>query len=137
MKTVTPANTSRRNGIIIAAVVVIALFLLLRACAPHENRYEKLANNVTVALMKNDVEEVRKYQNAETATKVTRARVGAGADFFNKLGKLKSVKETTPKDAPDRTHEFLLSFSNGEAIERMHLDPDDKIVTFSYKHAGQ
>ena len=138
MKNITPpAAAARRNQIIAFAIAVIVLVLLFRACAPHENKYEKIADQLTVALQQNNVDEVRKYQNAETAAQVNRRRVGQAADFFAPLGKLKSVHENTPKDSGDRNHQFLLTFDKGQVVERMHFDPDDKIVTFAYKPASE
>jgi hypothetical protein len=98
----------------------------------HENRYEKLAHGLTIALQNNDLAGVEKYQNAETATTINRGVVGRIADRLAPLGKLKSVKETTPKDASDRTHEFDVVFEKGTVHEAMKLDPDDKMVHFRY-----
>ena len=136
MKNITPgAPQSRQRQIVIAAVIVIVLVLLVRACAPHENKYEKISREVTVALQQNNVDEVKKYQNAETATQVNRRRVGQAADFFSPLGKLKNVHETTPKDGEERVHEFRLTFDKGVALERFKVDPEDKIVRFAYEKA--
>ena len=76
---------------------------------------------------------VKKYQNAETATQVNRARVGHAADVLGPLGRLQSVKEVTAKGAADRVHDFDLRFKNGGLHETMKLDPEDKIVRFNYQ----
>lgn len=118
-------------AVLIFAVVAFKLFL------PHENRYEKLARDVTVALQNNDVDAVKKYQNAETATRVTRGVVGREADRLAPYGKLKSVKETTPNDGPERTHEFTVAFDKGTIRETIKFDPDMKIVAFHYVKGAQ
>jgi hypothetical protein len=130
-RTVPPA-TAKRNQIIYVAIIVVLIAIIARAFVHHENKYEKIAAGVTQALQANDLAAVQKYQNAETATQVNRARVGHAADVLGPLGKLKSVKETTPKDAPPRVHEFDLAFQNGNVHETMKLDPQDKIVRFNY-----
>jgi len=132
MRNVTPAPRARQNQIVIIAVVVVLAVLVLRACAGGENRYEKIAHGMTQALQNNDVSGVQKYQNAETATQVNRARVGRGADQLAPLGKLKKVKENTPAGDGDRVHEFDLTFANGTVHEKMKLDPQDKVVRFQY-----
>ncbi len=132
MRNVTPAPRARQNQIVIIAVVVILAVLVLRACAGGENRYEKIAHGMTQALQNNDVSGVQKYQNAETATQVNRARVGRGADQLAPLGKLKKVKENTPAGDGDRVHEFDLTFASGTVHEKMKLDPQDKVVRFQY-----
>lgn len=132
MRNVTPAPRARQNQIVIIAVVVVLAVLVLRACAGGENRYEKIAHGMTQALQNNDVSGVQKYQNAETATQVNRARVGRGADQLAPLGKLKKVKENTPAGDADRVHEFDLTFANGTVHEKMKLDPQDKVVRFQY-----
>ncbi len=106
--------------------------LVLRACAGGENRYEKIADGMTHALQANDLAGVQKYQNAETATQVNRARVGRGADQLAPLGKLKKVKENTPAGDGDRVHEFDLTFASGTVHEKIKFDPQDKVVRFAY-----
>ncbi len=129
-------NPRGRQLLIVALVLLIVVFALRTLFGAHENKYEKLAREVTVALQSNDVDAVKKYQNAETATHVTRGVVGRAADVLSPLGKIKSVKETTPKDAPDRTHEFDVAFEKGAIHERMKVDPESKIVTFRYEKAA-
>ncbi len=129
----TTAGNPRGRQLLIGFIVVLLVFELLRLVfGHHQNQYEKLAYNVTVALQNNNLGEVKKYQNAETATLINRGVVGRAADTLAPLGKLKSVKETTPKDAPDRVHEFDVAFDKGAVHEKMKVDPDNKIVHFTY-----
>jgi hypothetical protein len=131
------AVNPRGRQLIVAIVVLIVVIGAIKLFLPHENTYEKIARNVTLALQSNNVDDVKKYQNAETATKVTRGIVGRAADRLAPFGKLKSVKETTPKDAPERVHEFDVTFERGEIHETMKLDPDSKIVAFHYDKVAQ
>jgi hypothetical protein len=128
----TPARSPRGRQLLIALVAVIVILALIKIFAPHENKYEKLARAVTVALQSNDVDAVKKLQNAETATTITRGIVGRAADRLAPLGKLKSVKEVTPQGGADRVHEFDATFDKGAIHEKMKVDPDFKIVHFQY-----
>jgi hypothetical protein len=133
----TAAVNPRGRQLLIALVILILLVGLVKVFGPHANKYETLARDVTTALQRNDVDAVKKYQNAETATTVTRGIVGRAADRLAPLGKLKSVKEVTPQDAPERVHEFDVTFDNGAIHEKMKLDPDSKIVHFQYDKITQ
>ncbi len=132
MRNVTPAPRTRQNQILLIAFAVILVVSILRACSGGENRYEKIADGMTKALQANDLAAVQKYQNAETATQVNRARVGHAADQLAPLGKLKKTKENTPAGDGDRVHEFDLTFASGTVHEKMKLDPQDKVVRFQY-----
>ena len=131
-RNVTPSPAARRNQIIVFAVIIVALVVLIRACSPGENKYEHIARGMTEALVRNDVNAVKNYQNAETATEVNRQGVGHAADLLAPLGRLERVHEVTPKDDPARVHEFDLRFKSGAVHEKMKFDPDDKIVRFHY-----
>jgi hypothetical protein len=115
----------------ILAVVVVAL--LLRACVFHENTYERIARDVTVAIQHNDLAAVNKLQNAQTATTVNHERVGRAADVLAPLGDVKGVKQTAV-NADTRVYDFDLTFAHGKAHERIQFDPERKIVHFGYDH---
>ena len=125
-----PAQTNRRR-LLLGILLLVLLVLLFRACSQHENKYEKIAMDLTVALQNNDITAVDKLQNAETATHVNRGLVGRWADRFAPLGKIKSVKEVTPAGAAARRHEFTVTFEKGVYHEDLGLDPEDKIVHFN------
>ncbi len=118
-----------RQLLTILAVVLVAFFL--RACFFHDNSFEKVARDVTVALEHDDIATVLKYQNAETATEVNRERVGRAADALSPLGSFKDVKQTTV-DNDTRVHEFELTFEHGRVHEKIKFDPAGKIVRFQY-----
>jgi hypothetical protein len=126
------APRARAGQLLILALALVVLILLARACFPGENRYERIAGAVTTALQRNDLGTVQKYENAETAAEMSRVRVAQAADALAPLGALRRVKETTPKDAPPRVHEFDVSFAKGTVHERMQLDPENKVVHFHY-----
>jgi len=134
----TTARNPRGRQFLVAFVAVLLVFEVWRLIfGHHANQFEKLAYNVTAALQNNNLEEVKKYQNAETATLINRGVVGRAADTLAPLGKLKSVKETTPSGSPDRVHEFNVTFDKGEVHEKMKLDPDNKIVHFTYDRVAK
>ena len=137
MRNVTSPPRARQTQTIVLALALVVLVLLARACFPGENTYEKIADGMTQALQRNDVAGVQKYQNAETATTVNRARVGHAADVLVPLGKLKRTKEATPSGDGDRVHEFDLTFEHGTVHEKMKLDPENKVVRFQYDVIAQ
>jgi len=128
-----PGFTPRKRRLFWAGIAVLFAALLFQLLfSHHDNRYEKLAGEVTTALANNDLATVEKYQNAETATHINRGVVGRAADTLAPLGKIKDVRENTPAGDGDRVHEFDVSFEHGIVHEKMKIDPDDKIVAFHY-----
>jgi hypothetical protein len=123
---------ARTNQTFVLVLAIVALILLARACFPGENRYERIARGVTTALQNNDLAAVQRYENAETAAEMSRVRVAQAADAFAALGKIRRVREATPKGDPPRVHEFTVQFANGTVHERMQVDPQDKVVHFHY-----
>jgi len=97
----------------------------------HENRYERLASDVTRAIAADDMRPVEKEFNAIRRPQLEdRAKVGSLSDFVNAEGKLKKVRETTPGDAKAGTHRFIATFEKGERAEDLTVDADGKIVNF-------
>jgi hypothetical protein len=129
----TPNPSARRNQIIILAVFVVVLVVLIRACAGGENRYEKVAHQLTDAVQKNDIDAVKKLENSETAADTNHSRVGHAADLFAPLGKIRRVKENTPPNDGQRVHEFDVTFEQGAAHEKILFDPDGKVFRWAYK----
>jgi len=129
--TVPPAKTNQRN-ILIAAVVIVLVFVLFRTFGPHENKFEKMAGDVTQAIQKNDSAALAKDFDATAREQMTRQRVGAASDALAPLGKLKSVKEDTPAGTADRVHMFVLTFDHGTAREQFKYDLDGKAEGFNY-----
>jgi hypothetical protein len=126
----TTAGPSRRGLLLIVAVVVL-LAVALRGCFFHENAYERIARDVTVAIQRNDYNAVLGYNSAETASRITRAQIGRAADALTPLGEIKSVKEVAV-DTDRRRHEFDLTFAHGKVHETIGFDPQNKIVVFHY-----
>jgi hypothetical protein len=130
--TAAPVMDGRRNQIFILAVFVIVLVLLVRACSGRENRYEKIAHELTAAVQRNDVAAVQKLETKETAADMSHQRFGQAVDAFAPLGKIESVKEVTPPNDGARVHEFDVRFQNGTVHEKIKFDPDDKVFKFAF-----
>ena len=128
----TPTPSSRRNQLIILAVFVVVLVLLIRACSPHENKYEHIAHDFTQAIQHNDFNAVAKMENIEAAANTRRAAFGHAVDDLAPLGKIVHVKENTPPGSPPRVHEFDVAFQNGTVHERFSFDPADKVFEFHF-----
>ena len=124
------ARPSRRP-LLLAILAIVVVALVLRACIFHENPYERIARDVTVAVQHNDFAAVNKFQNA--ATTVTRERVGRAADALAPLGDVKSVKQTAV-NADTGVYDFDLAFAHGKLHERIQFDRERKIVHFGYDH---
>ena len=136
MKQALPPSTAQRRGLsgqqrrlLLVIVSVLIILIVAQLVRHHENDYEKIARDVTVGLQNNDLATVEKYENAETATQVNRARVGRAADALAPLGKFRNIKET---NVEDRTHQFDLNFEKGTLHEKIKFDPEKKIVLFHY-----
>ena len=123
---------ARRNQIIVLGIVVLALVALVRACSGRENHYENIAHDFTNAIAANDYAAAAKFQNAQTATEMTRGRLGHAADVLSPLGKVRHVKEETPNTEPPRVHDFVVTFERGTVHERIQFDPQDRIFRFHF-----
>jgi hypothetical protein len=96
-----------------------------------ENHNEKTADTVTKAIMANDMRPVEPDFNAIVRPKLlNRAHVGELSDQLNALGALKTIHETTAKDAPQGEHTFDAVFARGTWKEVMTIDSDGKIASF-------
>jgi uncharacterized protein YpmB len=127
--TIKPPPGANPVRIVMTVVVLLIVIGLIWKVFHQENQYEKIARAMTLALQKNDIAAVDKFQNAETATHVTRAIVGHDADVFVPLGDLKNVHET---GSEDRVHEFDVTFDKGVVHETVQFDPDNKVVHFRF-----
>ncbi len=123
------ARADTRRLLLVAVVVILGFGLLRSIFSHHDSAYEKIAGQLTVALQKNDLAAVEKFQNSETATYVTHGVVGRAADRFAPLGKLDRVRETAVEG---RTHQFDAVFDKGTVHETIRFDPDNKVVGFKY-----
>jgi len=129
------ANAPRPAGrskvllpLVLGVVVAVSAFNVF---SHRENRYERLASDVTRAIAANDMRPVEKEFNAIRRPQLEdRAKVGALSDFVNAEGKLKNVKEQTPPDAKSGTHRFVATFEKGQRAEDLAVDADGKIVDF-------
>ena len=130
--------TIRRGGglsprVFWVILLVLAIAFAVRACAHHENANERLVRQITVAVQSNDMTPVAKEFNAITREKLTRASVGRLSDQLAPLGKIKSVEETTPKDASPRHHTFTVHFEKADWRSHLVLDEDGKVAAFDLR----
>lgn len=105
--------------------------MLVAGCggAHHEN--EHLADQVTRAIIANDMRPVEKEFNAIVRPKLeNRASVGRLSDELNTSGKFEGVHETTPQSSADGKHTFEAKFEKATWVEDMTLDQDGKITAF-------
>ncbi len=125
-----PAARGPRK-LVVPILIGLAVFLGANRLLHHENRYEKLATNVTKAIAANDMHPVDKEFNALTRVKLAdRGTVGRLSDFVNADGALKSVKEDTPSGSTAGYHHFVATFATGKRSEDLTVDADGKIADF-------
>jgi hypothetical protein len=132
-----PPRPRRSGGMLPVIAVVLALAGAFSLFSRHENRYERLATDVTEAIENNDMRPVERRFNALRRPELEdRAKVGALSDFVNAGGKLKRIKEDTPKDASVGYHHFIAEFEKGTRSEDLTLDADGKIAAFHVRPAS-
>lgn len=124
-----PGNFQRRLlPLGLGALVLIGAFNLF---SHHQNRYEKLATDVTKALAANDMRRVEPEFNALRRPQLEdRGKVGQLSDFVNADGALKWIKEDTPAGAKAGYHHFTAEFDKGNLSEDLTVDSDNKIADF-------
>jgi hypothetical protein len=115
-------------------LAVLAALAGLTGCFG-ENHYERTADDVTKAIVANDMRPVESDFNAIVRPKLlNRAYVGALSDQLNALGPLKRIHETTVRDAPAGEHTFDAVFEKSTWKEVVKIDSEGKIAAF-YVHA--
>jgi hypothetical protein len=113
------------------AALAAALGLGLAACGG-ENHYEQLADQVTKAIVVNDMRPVEKDFNALARPQLeNRAKVGALSDQLNALGTFSGAHEDKSAEGTDpNIHVFKAVFSKGAWQIMMRIDADGKISAF-------
>lgn len=104
--------------------------LALAACAG-ENHYEQLADQVTKAIVANDMRPVEKDFNALARPQLeNRAKVGQLSDELNALGSFKRTRELQVGNEAADVHTLNAEFSKGNWQIQMRIDADGKIAAF-------
>ncbi len=125
-RTATASNPRGRQLLHLARRRAWWSFGLLQAMfGHHENKYEKLAHDVTAALQNNDLDEVKKYQNAETATMINardrrpRRRPARAAGQTQERS-----KKPRPAVRPIESTSSTVAFDKGVVHEKIKVDPE-------------
>ncbi|MGP6159452.1 MAG: hypothetical protein ACLPYS_18415 [Vulcanimicrobiaceae bacterium] len=129
--------TALRQQLFVFAVVVVTA-LVFRLVVPHHDLNERLAADVTKAIVANNMRPVEGDFNALRRPQLEdRAKVGRLSNDLNALGAFKGVKETTPSDPAQGYHTFAATFDKATWSEDMTLDADGKIAAFHVHPAKQ
>jgi hypothetical protein len=111
-----------------SALVAIALLLAVASGCSFQNKYEKQAQQITEALIANDMTPVK---DEIPAGALTRVQVAEFSDELNSYGKLKSVKEN-PTNCPASLHCFDVQFEKRLVDETMLVDDKGKVAKFDF-----
>jgi hypothetical protein len=114
-----------------SALVAVALLLVVASGCSFQNKYEKQAQQITEALIANDMTPVK---DEIPPGAITRVQVAEYSDELNSYGKLQSVKETTA-GCPASYHCFDVRFEKRLVNERMLIDDTGKVARFNF-HAA-
>jgi len=111
-------------------LALAALALALASCAG-ENHYEQLADQVTRAIVANDMRPVEKEFNALARPQLeNRARVGELSDELGALGTFKRSHEEVVAGETAGVHTFSAEFAKATWRIQMRIDSDGKIAAF-------
>ena len=115
----------------LAALAVAAV--VLGACS-FESKNERLADEITKAVMANDLNPVIKDLTPGSDKKITRSEIANWSDELNQQGKLQSVKENPSCDPG--WHCFDVQFEKAKYTERMALDENGKVRDWKFHIAS-
>ena len=114
-----------------ALLAVAATAVILSACS-FESKNERLADEITKAVMANDMSPVMK--DLTPGLKITRSQIANASDELNSQGKLQSVKENPSCDPG--WHCFNVQFEKHLYTERMSLDENGKVREWHFHIAN-
>lgn len=118
-------------------IAVLLVALVINLTTRHESKQERLVTRVISAVQHNDMTPVAGDFDAQARESMTHEKVGHLADLLSNMGTLKSVEETTPKDAAPRDHEYIAHFEKGDWRVKMPVDIDGKAEGFYMSRASQ
>ena len=103
----------------------------LAACSL-QNKYEREADDITRAVMNNDLRPVS--GQIAPGVNIPRVKIAEWSDELNAQGKLVSLKEVTTNCDPG-WHCFEVKFEKHAYLEHMRLDESGKVVNWNFKMA--
>lgn len=103
----------------------------LAACS-FQNKYEREADDITRAVMNNDLRPVS--GQIAPGVNIPRVKIAEWSDELNAQGKLLSLKEVTTNCDPG-WHCFEVKFEKHAYLEHMRLDESGKVVNWNFKMA--
>jgi hypothetical protein len=112
-------------------LIAFACAAVLFAGCSFQNKYEREAEQITRAVMNNDLRPVQ--NDIAPDIKITRVQVAEYSDELNAQGKLESVKEA--KDCEPGWHCFDVKFEKSNYVEHMRLDDKGKVAGWNFHMA--
>jgi hypothetical protein len=125
----------KRAAWFIIAVLLVAL--VISVTTHRESKQERLVTRIISAIQHNDMAPVASEFDAQARESMTHEKVGHLADLLAPMGALRTVDETTPKDAAPRDHEYLAHFEKGDWQVKMPVDIDGKAEGFYMRRSSE
>jgi hypothetical protein len=119
----------------VQSFVALAAAAVIFAGCSFESKNERLADEITKAVMANDLNPVMKDLTPGTDKKITRSEIANWSDELNGQGKLQSVKEDNANCDPG-WHCFNVQFEKAKYTERMALDENGKVRDWKFHIAN-
>jgi hypothetical protein len=118
-------------------IILVLVFVIVFSLTRHrETKQEQLVTRIILSVQHNDMSPVRNDFDTPARDSMTHEKVGHLADLLSPMGKLKSVDETTPKDAGSR-HTYIAHFERGDWEVIMPLDSNGKAEGFYMRRMQQ
>ncbi len=133
----------RRGGIPIPKplawliIAVLLVSLVITVTTHHESKQERLVSRIIASIQHNDMAPVASEFDAQARESMTHEKVGHLADLLAPMGALRTVDETTPKDAAPRNHEYIAHFEKGDWQVKMPVDIDGKAEGFYMRRSSE
>ena len=115
----------------VRAVLALAAAAVIMSACSFESKNERLADEITKAVVANDLGPVMKDLTPGSDKKITRSQIANWSDELNGYGKMQSLKENNANCDPG-WHCFDVQFEKRKVVERMALDENGKVRDWRY-----
>ena len=133
---VTPAIPGIATSFSRGVCVVVAVSVLLAGCS-FKNKSEKEADNITKAVIANNMDPVMKDFDSQLRAQITPIKVAQFSTELREAGNYKGLKEVpAPAGATPGEHDFTATFEKHVYNEVMVLDDDGRVRSWKFHMQG-